>query len=232
MENNILVYKRNENVNIYEIGKIFEKQSDNELPKETEKLTIGMYGKDTDFFKLKGILETIFAELKITTQEYLPNTELHFMHYGRCASVKINQQCIGFLGEVHPRVLKNYNIGNRAYIMEIDVDALVDYTKTDVTFKPTPKFPSISRDIAMLVMDNILVGDIEKLIKQRSGKFLESIELFDVYKGEQIEEGYKSVAYNLVFRAEDKTLTDKEVQKVMNKIVNGLETSFAAKLRD
>ncbi|ONI38984.1 phenylalanine--tRNA ligase subunit beta [Candidatus Epulonipiscium fishelsonii] len=224
--------KRNENVNIYEIGKIFEKQSDNELPKETEKLTIGMYGKDTDFFKLKGILETIFAELKITTQEYLPNTELHFMHYGRCASVKINQQCIGFLGEVHPRVLKNYNIGNRAYIMEIDVDALVDYTKTDVTFKPTPKFPSISRDIAMLVMDNILVGDIEKLIKQRSGKFLESIELFDVYKGEQIEEGYKSVAYNLVFRAEDKTLTDKEVQKVMNKIVNGLETSFAAKLRD
>ncbi|ONI40658.1 phenylalanine--tRNA ligase subunit beta [Candidatus Epulonipiscium fishelsonii] len=224
--------KRNENVRVYEIGKIFEKQYDNELPKEIEKLTIGMYGKDVDFFTLKATLETIFTELKITSQEYLPSTNLHFMHSGRCASVKIDQNYIGFLGEVHPRVLKNYGIGVRAYVMEIDIDALVENTKTEVTFKPTPKFPSISRDIAMLVMDNILVGDIEKLIQKRGGQFLESIELFDVYKGQQIEEDHKSVAYNLVFRSNEKTLTDEEVQEVMAKIVNGLETSFGAKLRD
>ncbi|MEG1000793.1 MAG: phenylalanine--tRNA ligase subunit beta, partial [Cellulosilyticaceae bacterium] len=115
---------------------------------------------------------------------------------------------------------------------ELDYASLLNSIEKDLTYKALPKYPATSRDIAMLVKEEVLVGEIEKVITQRSGKLLERVELFDVYQGKQIEEGYKSVAYKLTFRAADRTLTDEEIQKVMKKVLNGLEMNVGAKLRD
>ncbi|WP_069997316.1 phenylalanine--tRNA ligase subunit beta [Cellulosilyticum sp. I15G10I2] len=224
--------RRVEEAALYEIGKIYLIQETNELPEEIKKLTIGMYGKDTDFFTLKGVIESLLKKLHITNSEVIRNTELEFMHPGRCASLVIGGKETGFFGEIHPQTAKNYELDVKTYVAEIDLSALLENINQDITFKPLPKYPSTTRDIAMLVKEEILVGTIEKTIKERGSKLLENVKLFDVYQGKQIEEGYKSVAYKLIFRAEDRTLTDEEVQKVMKKILTGLETNCEAKLRD
>lgn len=224
--------RRNDTAALYEIGKIFEVQGENELPKEIKKLTIGMYGKEVDFYSLKGLIESLMQYLRITSFSVTRNTDIEFMHPGRCANIILENKEIGFFGEVHPKTTKNYDIGMKVYVAEMDLEGLLAHINKDVQYKALPKYPAISRDIAMLVKDEVLVGDIEKVITQRGTKLLEKVELFDVYKGKQIEEGYKSVAYNLTFRAADRTLTDEEVQKAMKKILLGLEQELEAKLRD
>lgn len=224
--------RRVENASLYEIGKIYVKKDGNILPDEVKKLTIGMYGKDTDFFTLKGVIEGLINSLNINHTQIIRNTELEFMHPGRSASLIIGGQFAGFFGEIHPQVAKNYELEQRTYMAELDLQILLDHIQKELTYKPLPKYPSTARDIAMLVKEEVLVGEIEKTICERGGKLLESVKLFDVYQGKQIETGYKSVAYKLTFRAEDRTLTDEEVQKVMKKILNGLEMNCAATLRD
>jgi phenylalanyl-tRNA synthetase beta chain len=224
--------RRVEDAALYEIGKIYTKQGADTLPGEVKKLTIGMYGKKTDFFTLKGIIEALIERLHITGMEVNRNSELPFMHPGRCANLILNGQNAGFFGEVHPVVTKNYDLDVKVYIAEIDFQTLLQNISTDIVFKQLPKYPATTRDIAMLVKEDVLVGQIEKTISERSGKLLEKVQLFDVYQGKQIEEGHKSVAYKLTFRAEDRTLTDEEVQKVMKKVLNGLEMNCGAKLRD
>jgi len=224
--------RRVEDAALYEIGKIYMKQEDEELPQEIKKLTIGMYGKKADFFTLKGVIESLVQRLHITKAEFIRNSEIECMHPGRCASLIINGKYVGFLGEIHPQVAKNYALEAKTYMAELDLGALLENINQDIIFKPLPKYPSTARDIAMLVKEELLVGTIEKTISERGGKLLEKIELFDVYQGKQIEAGYKSVAYKLTFRAEDRTLTDEEVQKVMKKILSALEINCAAKLRD
>lgn len=224
--------RRNDPVALYEIGKIFEVQGENQLPKEIKKLTIGMYGKEIDFYSLKGLLESLMQYLRINSFAVSRNTEIDFMHPGRCANVIVGGINIGFFGEIHPQVAKNYDIGTKVYVAEIDLEGLLANINTEVHYKPLPKYPAITRDIAMLVKDEVLVGDIEKVITQKGTKLLEAVELFDVYKGKQIEAGYKSVAYKLTFRTADRTLTDEEVQKVMSKILAALEQELQARLRD
>ncbi|OON96686.1 MAG: phenylalanine--tRNA ligase subunit beta [Epulopiscium sp. Nele67-Bin005] len=224
--------RRNETVALYEIGKVFEK-TEKDLPNEIEKLTVGMYGKDIDFYSLKGVLEGVLLALKIEKFEVKRNSTLLFMHTGRCADLFINNKYVGYFGEIHPQVAKNYDLDTRVYVCEIDIKPLLTYSKLDnIKYTALPKYPSTSRDIAMLIKKDVLVGDIEKLIKQRGGKLLTSVELFDVYEGKQIEDNQKSVAYRLVFRANDRTLTEEDVQKFMKKILQGLETEMNAKLRD
>ncbi|MGL4798716.1 MAG: phenylalanine--tRNA ligase subunit beta [Cellulosilyticaceae bacterium] len=223
--------RRNESAYLYEIGKVYEKQSEG-VPKEIKKLTVAMYGKDADFFTLKGLVEALMESLNIKKWEVTRNTETCFMHPGRTANLVIAGKEAGFFGEVHPQVAKNYGIDAKVYVAELDLQMMLDAIDRAPSYKALPKFPATSRDIAMLVTVDTLVGDIEKSIAQRGGKLLEKVELFDVYQGKQIEEGYKSVAYNLVFRAEDRTLTDEEIQKVMKKILNGLEMNVGAKLRE
>jgi phenylalanyl-tRNA synthetase beta chain len=224
--------RRVEDAALYEIGKIYTKQGADTLPGEVKKLTIGMYGKKTDFFTLKGVIEALIERLHITGMEVNRNSELPFMHPGRCADLILNGQNAGFFGEVHPVVTKNYDLDVKVYIAEIDFKTLLQNISTDIVFKQLPKYPATTRDIAMLVKEDVLVGQIEKTISERSGKLLEKVQLFDVYQGKQIEAGHKSVAYKLTFRAEDRTLTDEEVQKVMKKVLNGLEMNCGAKLRD
>ncbi len=237
--------RRVEEAALYEIGKIYIKQEgkapssddvkhryEEQLPQEIKKLTIGAYGKKTDFFGLKGIIESLMEVLHISDVDYERNSELDYMHPGRTASVIINGKYAGFLGEIHPQVAKNYNLDTRVYMAEIDLQTLLDAINHDVSYQALPKYPSTARDIAMLVKKETLVGELEKVIKQRAGKLLEKVELFDVYEGEQIESGYKSVAFKLIFRSEERTLVDEDIQKLMKKILNGLEMNCAAKLRD
>ena len=237
--------RRNSEAALYEIGKVYikpevvgEPSSDpkylgeNELPQEIKKITIGQYGKEVDFFTMKGLVETLMETLHVEKFEFTRNSELEFMHPGRTANLIVNGKAAGFFGEIHPQVAKNYNIDTNTYMAELDLMTILAGINKNVSFKPLPKYPATTRDIAMLVTAETLVGDLEKVIKQRGGKILESVELFDVYQGEQIEKGMKSVAYKLVFRDNTRTLEDEDVQKVMKKILNGLEMNCGAKLRD
>ncbi len=224
---------RNENVKLYEIGKTYlpKELPLKEYPVEGEYLTIGMYG-DSDFFDVKGVIETLFIRLGLTQDiTYDGDIDLPFLHPGRKAKVAFGQKELGYLGEVHPDTLDNYDIGTRCYLTVISIDALVEVAKLTRSFKSVPKFPAVNRDLALLVKKEIPVGSIEFLIKQRGGNILESYQLFDVYEGSQIEEGHKSVAYSLTFRAADHTLDEQEVSKAVNKILKGLEFELGITIR-
>lgn len=226
--------RRNEEAYLYEIGKVYIPKALplTELPEEKGKLTIGMYGEG-DFYDLKGTVEGLFERLGMNEKiEYNLKSNLSWMHPGRCASISCNNKEIGYIGEVHPNVADNYDIDTRVYVGVIDISDLLKAADLEREYKPLPKYPAVSRDIAMLVKDEILVKDIENIIKQRGGKILESYSLFDVYKGQQIKENYKSVAYSITFRALDRTLTEDEVNKAMKKIINGLESNLEAQLRE
>lgn len=225
--------RRNESAGLYEFAKIYIPKAVpvTELPDEYVKVTIGMYG-NTDFFDIKGIVEHTLDTLGIVGAEFEPLSTIPWMHPGRTAAVEIGGESIGYVGELHPKVAKNYGIGTRAYIAVIDEASLVKAANLDKVYKQLPKFPAMVRDISMLVSEDIYVRDIEKVIKANGGAYLENIELFDVYKGGQIVEGSKSVSFSITFRAENKTLVDDEVNSVMKDILTSLETQLGAVLRD
>ena len=200
-----------------------------ELPEERELLTIGMYGKE-DFYSIKGVIEELLTNLGIKNYEFVRGLETAF-HPGRTAEIRIGDKKIGIIGEIHPDVLENYGIHTRAYVGVVEVKLLIENANTIHKYKQLPKHPALDRDVAMVVKDEIEVREIEYVIKSKGGNLLEEIKLFDVYKGEQIAEGYKSVAYALSFRAVDRTLTDEEVNEVMKKIMDGLKEKVEAQLR-
>ena len=225
---------RSESAGLFEIGKIYIPKALplTELPDELPKLTIGMFGQGVDFFTVKGIAEELFGVLGIKDAEYTANKNLPYMHPGRTADISLNGKNIGFAGQLHPSAAENYGIGTEVYIAVIDINTLVENADFDHIYKPLPKFPAVERDIAMLVRDEVPVKAIEDVLRIKGGKFLEDIRLFDVYKGKQIEQGFKSVAYSLFFRAPDKTLTDEEISSPMKKILAELEEKLGAKLRE
>ena len=217
--------RRNKNVKLYELGNVYLPKTLplTELPDERMQLTLGFYGEG-DFFTLKGVLEELFDGVGMHQKaEYDPEAGKVFLHPGRQALIKYENTVIGYLGEVHPDVLDNYNIGTRAYIAVLDMPSLIPYTTFDRKYEGIARFPAVTRDISMVVPENILVGKIEQLIEQRGGKILETYELFDIYQGSQIKEGYKSVAYSITFRAKDRTLEESDISAAMKKILNGLE---------
>lgn len=218
---------------LFEMGKVYipDEVPVTKLPKEEKYLTIGMYGDDTDFFTLKAIIINLFETLGIYKNKFLPNTEKSYFHSGRCADVFVNDDIVGQIGEVHPRVLNNYSINTRAYLAQINITKLYDYVVLKREFKELPKFPSSKRDIACLVKDDIMVMEIEEVIKEKGTNILESVKLFDVYQGDKIEKGYKSVAYSLEFRGTEGTLTDDEINKVMDKILANLKEKLNIELR-
>ncbi len=202
-----------------------------DLPKEKPILTLGMYGK-VDFYDLKGTVEELLAKLGIRDYEFVPVKDNSAFHPGRTASLLIKGENAGTIGEVHPSVSERFECPERTYVGVIEIESLIENAVLMSQYKPLPKFPAVSRDIAMLVKDEIMVKQIEDVIKQRSGKILEDIKLFDVYKGKQVPEGMKSVAYSITFRASDRTLTDDEVGKTMTKILDGLKNNLEAQLRE
>jgi phenylalanyl-tRNA synthetase beta chain len=216
--------RRNKDVRLYELGNIYlPKQVPlTELPEERMQFTLGFYG-DGDFFTMKGVIEEFLGKVGLNEAPvYNPKAGKNFLHPGRQAEVSYNGTVIGFLGEVHPQVLDNYNIGERAYVAVIDMPYIVEHASFDYKYEGIAKFPAMSRDLSMVMKKDVLAGDIEAIIKKKAGKLLESCKLFDIYEGSQIKEGYKSMAYSVTFRAKDHTLADKEVTDIMDKILNAL----------
>lgn len=226
--------RRNESAGLFEVAKVYLPKSLplTELPDEVPTLTVGMYGK-MDFYDLKGIVEHLMSVLGIGDKaEYEAETDLSWMHPGRTASVTINGKKVGYLGELHPAVAKNYEIGTKAYLAVLNMEELIDASNLVSVYQPLPKFPAITRDIAMLVKEDVTVKQIADEIRKNGGAYLESATLFDVYQGEQIEAGYKSVAYSISFRSADRTLADTDVAEAMQAILDGLAKELGAQLRD
>ena len=199
-----------------------------EQPDELPTLCIGLYGKDEDFFTLKGIVEEIMTLFGAHTQYKRSNES--YLHPGRQAEVLANNVSAAVLGEVHPAVAKKYDIDTRVYVAEIKLDVLYGVNKRKTTYKPLPKFPAVERDFAMLCDADIPVGDLEKAIVSGGGRLLEKVELFDVYQGSQIPEGKKSVAYSVWLRSSEGTLTDAQIEEASSKIIAKLE-KLGAELR-
>lgn len=225
-------YSRNNDiVRLFEIGKIYLPHEDmKELPEERNLVTIGMYG-EVDYFELKGVVENILNSLGVKKAKFTRESENQTFHPGKTAALYIKNELVGILGEIHPDVSENYGVEERCYIAELNLDILFKYSDTEKKYVPLPKFPAVTRDLAVLIDEEILVQDIEETIKKQGGKILESVKLFDVYQGKQIPEGKKSIAYALIYRGESKTLTDNEVNKVHDKIVKTLEFKLGAELR-
>lgn len=222
---------RNPDARLFELGKIFLPKEGEKLPDEPVVITLGMYGADENFFTLKGTVETLLDELHIKNVEFAAVTDEPTYHPGRTAKVTANGISLGIIGEIHPSVSRKYDIDVPCYMAELSFDAVKAAINDDIKYKPLPKFPAVTRDIAMLVDKNVAVAQIEEIIRKTSGKLLEDVKLFDVYEGEQIPENKKSVAYSAVFRAPDRSLTGEEVQEVFDKILKNLEKKLNAQLR-
>ena len=217
--------RRNKNVRLYEIGNIYLPKAlpITELPEERTQFTLGMYGEG-DFFTMKGVVEEFFDKVGLHEKiSYDPNAGRSFLHPGRQANIVYRGNVVGYLGEIHPAVTDNYAIGERVYVAVIDMPFIVEYASFDRKYTGIAKYPAVTRDISMLMKKEILVGQVEEIIEEKSGKLVESYHLFDLYEGSQIAEGYKSVAYSIVFRAADHTLEEKEVSAAMEKILTALE---------
>ena len=222
---------RNPDARLFELGKIFLPKEGEKLPDEPVVITLGMYGADENFFTLKGTVETLLDELHVKNVEFAAVTDEPTYHPGRTAKVTANGISLGIIGEIHPSVSRKYDIDVPCYMAELSFDAVKAAINDDIKYKPLPKFPAVTRDIAMLVDKNVAVAQIEEIIRKTSGKLLEEVKLFDVYEGEQIPENKKSVAYSAVFRAPDRSLTGEEVQEVFDKILKNLEKKLNAQLR-
>lgn len=217
--------RRNKDVRLFEMGNIYlPKQLPlTELPEERMQLTLGMYG-DGDFFTMKGVVEEIAFQLGMNDKlHYDPQAGKNFLHPGRQANIVYAGKVIGYLGEVHPMVCANYDIKERVYIAVLDMPYLVEMASFDKKYEGIARFPAATRDISMVVPRGILVGDIEAVFDQKGGAYLESYELFDLYEGNQIVKGFKSVAYSLTFRAKDKNLEEEDIKGAMNRILKALD---------
>jgi phenylalanyl-tRNA synthetase beta chain len=217
--------RRNKDVALYEIGNIYvsDELPIKELPDERCQITLGFYGEG-DFFTMKGIVEEIFNRLGMTEKERIVNNgNKNFLHPGRQGEVIYKGVTVGYLGDLHPTVASTYGIGERTVVAVLDLPSILPFVSFGRRYQEIPKYPPITRDISMTMKKEILVGEIEKIIHNNAGEYLESFQLFDVYEGSQIPEGMKSVAYSIVFRAKDKTLEEGEISKSMEKILQELE---------
>lgn len=224
--------RKNKNVRLYEIGNIYIPKALplTELPDERTRFTLGMYGEG-DFFTMKGVVEEFFEKAGLKKRIiYNPDHKKPFLHPGRQADIVYDGQTVGYLGEVHPVVAGNYGINDRVYYADIDMPYIVELADFDKKYEGIAKFPASTRDISLVADKSVMIGTMEDAIIRRGGKLLESCSLFDIYEGEQVGEGKKSVAFSLVFRAKDRTLADTEINEIMDKILAEL-TKLGAVLR-
>lgn len=230
------VIQRNSNrgvddAKLYEVGSIFvpKDQPVTQEPYEKLKLCIGMYGK-YDFYDLKGIIEGVLIRLGINVS-LKQVTDNPTFHPGRTAEMYVNDVLVGIYGEASAKTIDNYGLDHKVYLAELDVETLLEYKNTNWKYVALPKYPSMVRDIAVTVKDEILAGDMISVIEAANPHLIESVKLFDVYKGEHIEEGYKSCAFSVTYRNKERTLKEKEVENIHNKILHDLGKKFDAKLR-
>jgi phenylalanyl-tRNA synthetase beta chain len=233
-------------VRAFEIGNTFTANlvDPEALPDEQDNLCIGMYGAGADFFYLKGMIETLLAKLGIKDLQFIAESEYGVYHPGRCARIvarhivelengpALEEVELGIMGEVHPEVADKYGIGTRCYAAELMFNTVTELSDLEKVFSPLPKYPATSRDIALLVDEDMLVGDIENVIRAAGTEILRDVKLFDIYRGKQVEEGKKSVAFNLTYRHNDRTLTDEDVNAAHGQVLQALKDNLDAVLRE
>ena len=233
--------RKNQNVKLFDISRNYRNVNGEvekgEVPLQENILTIGMYGDDVDFYTLKGLIENVLEVSNVNSYDIQKETQNESYHPGRCANIKVGIDVIATIGEVHPEVLMNYDINKKCYLAEVNITKIVKYSKQNKKYHEVPKFPAVERDIAIIVDEGIEVGEIEKTIIRKARKLLkgkkslEELKLFDIYRDEKIGENKKSVAYSLVFRDLSKSLSDDEINPVMEEITKELENKFNAELR-
>ncbi len=224
---------KNKNVKIFEIDKVYlpKELPLTELPEERKKMVLAMSGDDADFYRLKEIVENIFEICRVEGGiDVVAGGEPYF-HPGRKALMMLGDKLVGQLGEIHPDVQENFGIPEKVYVAQMDMESLFEASGTKIRFAPLPKYPAIERDIAITVDKDAEAGTIRKAILKNGGKYIENVELFDVYEGEQLGKGKKSLAYALTFRSATGTLTDENIAKDMKRILAKLEEDFGAALR-
>ncbi|MEE0865464.1 MAG: phenylalanine--tRNA ligase subunit beta [Clostridia bacterium] len=227
--------KKNQDVKLFDISRNYKNVNGEvekgEVPLQENILTIGMYGKDVDFYTLKGLIENVLDISNINRFDIEKETNNGSYHPGRCANIKVGIDVIATIGEVHPEVLNNYDIEKRVYVAEVNITKLTKYSKSNKKYVEVPKFPAVERDIAVIVDEKVEVGQIEKIIIKKSKKWLEEAKLFDIYRSDKLGQNKKSIAYSLIFRDKNKTLSDQEINTTMESIITELEKTLGAELR-
>lgn len=227
--------KKNSSAKLFDISKSYKninnEVENGEVPLQENILTIGMYGDDIDFYTVKGLIENVLETSSINRYDIVRETENESYHTGRCANIKVGIDVIATIGEVHPEVLDNYGIEKRAYLAEVNLSKVTKYSKVNKKYVEVPKFPAVERDIAIIVDEKVEVGQIEKIITKKAKKLLEKMKLFDIYRNEKLGENKKSVAYSLIFRDKNRTLSDEEINGVMETIIGELQKTLNAELR-
>ncbi len=221
---------RNPAAALYEMAVEYHPREEGQLPEEAPQVMLGMYGGDADFFRLKGAVEVLLERLAVTGWEVESYSGDPAFHPGRCARLMLGGKVLGILGEVHPGVAENYGLGVKAYVAQLDTELLFAAATASVQYRPLPKYPATTRDLALICDDQLPVAGLERAIREAAGELLEKIELFDVYRGQQIAAGKKSVAYTLTLRAADRTLTDAEADAATDRILTAL-AALGATLR-
>lgn len=213
---------RNESAWLFEIATEYIPKGENELPEEKQSIIIGLYGDNADFFTIKGIVEELLDKVNISGYEFTSSSDYYAFHPGRCAEIIAKCKTIGVVGEIHPIVAENNDILEKVYAACLDINLMLESVGEAKQYTPLPKFPAVMRDLALVCDEDMPVGLVQKMIKESAGEYLESIELFDIYKGKQIAENKKSVAFNLTLRSNKSTLTDEESDKIVGKIISEL----------
>jgi len=221
----------NKAVKLYEIAKIYLPQAGQVLPEEPKMLVLGTYGAGESFFTLKGELEAIFAGLRLKKVSYRAEKHNPSYHPGRCAALSVDGVDVGVMGQVHPLVAKNYGIDADIYCAEINFTKLMDYRLPDPTYTPLPKYPAVTRDLALICDEAVTVAQAEDVITAAAGKLLQDVKLFDIYRGVGVPAGKKSMAFSLELRADDRTLTDTDSEAVVAKVLADLKEQLNATLR-
>ncbi len=221
----------NKAAKLYEVAKVYLPQAGEKLPQEPKMLMLGTYGSGETFFTLKGELEGIFRALRMKKTEYPAEKNNPSYHPGRCARITVDGEEIGVMGQVHPLVAKNYGIDAEVYCAELNFTKMLSLMLPDPTYVPLPKYPAVSRDLALVCDEEITVAQAERIIADAAGKLLRDVQLFDIYRGVGVPAGKKSMAFSLELRADDRTLTDADSEAVTNKILAALAEKLNATLR-
>ena len=222
---------RNKNARLYEIGRVYLPGGPAGLANEKRFLSMGAFGEDVDFFALKGVVEAVLQELRVENVSFRPITDNPSYHPGRCAQVLSGNAVLGLFGQIHPLVARNYGVDTEFYCAELDFEALFQIKGADPEYTPLPKFPAVTRDIAVVCDEAITVGALEDSIRKGAKGLLKEVTLFDVYQGKGIDAGKKSVAFNLVLRADDRSLTSEEADEDVKSILDTLKAELGAILR-
>lgn len=212
---------------LYEEGTVYMPKGEGELPDEKKRMTVTLFGEDADFFKLKGTVEALLSDVGVSGVKFAADKANPVFHPGRCAVMTVGGEVIGTLGQIHPLTSDNWDIDVPVYVADIDLDIVRVIRKPITDYKRLPKYPAITRDLALVCDESVTAGELSDIITAAGGSLLESVKLFDIYRGKGVEEGKKSMAYSIVLRASDHTLTDTEAEAVTDKMLRKLEAAGA-----